>query len=93
MEGTPLHLSRDEIGSIAAVERIRSVHDLHVWTLSSEGIALSAHLVLDDMSEWEKVRLAVSAMLAERYGIDHVTLQPESGPPGRRIRVQFKSSA
>jgi cobalt-zinc-cadmium efflux system protein len=80
MEGTPLHLSLDEIGrSIAAVERVRSVHDLHIWTLSSDRIALSAHLVLDDMSEWERVLPAVSAMLAERYGIDHVTLQPEAG--------------
>ena len=80
MEGTPLHLSLDEIGrSIAAVERVRSVHDLHIWTLSSDRIALSAHLVLDDMSEWERVLPAVSAMLAERHGIDHVTLQPEAG--------------
>ena len=80
MEGTPLHLSLDEIGrSIAGVERVRSVHDLHVWTLSSDRIALSAHLVLDDMSEWERVLPAVSTMLAKRYGIDHVTLQPEAG--------------
>jgi cobalt-zinc-cadmium efflux system protein len=80
MEGTPLHLSLDEIGRcIAAVEGARSVHDLHIWTLSSDRIALSAHLVLDDMSEWERVLPAVSAMLAERYGIGHVTLQPEAG--------------
>jgi cobalt-zinc-cadmium efflux system protein len=80
MEGTPLHLSLDEIGrSIAGVERVRSVHDLHVWTLSSNRIALSAHLVLDDLSEWERVLPAVSAMLAARYRIDHVTLQPEAG--------------
>ncbi len=68
MEGTPLHLSLDEIGrSIAAVERVRSVHDLHIWTLSSDRIALSAHLVLDHMSEWERVLPAVSTLLAERY--------------------------
>jgi cobalt-zinc-cadmium efflux system protein len=80
MEGTPLHLSLDQIGrSIAGVERVRSVHDLHVWTLSSNRIALSAHLVLDDLSEWERVLPAVSAMLAARYRIDHVTLQPEAG--------------
>jgi cobalt-zinc-cadmium efflux system protein len=80
MEGTPLHLSLDAIGrSVAAVQGVRSVHDLHVWTLSSERIALSAHLVLDDMSDWERVLPAVSAMLAARYRIEHVTLQPEAG--------------
>jgi len=89
MEGTPLHLSLDEIGrSIAGVERVRSVHDLHVWTLSSERIALSAHLVLDDLSEWERVLPAVSAMLAARYRIDHVTLQPEAGTAILRRRVR-----
>ena len=80
MEGTPLHLSLEDIGrAIAAVEHVRSVHDLHVWTLSSDRIALSAHLVLDDMGDWNGVLSAVSRMLAERYGIAHVTLQPEAG--------------
>jgi cobalt-zinc-cadmium efflux system protein len=80
MEGTPLHLSLEEIGrAIAAIERVGSVHDLHVWTLSSDRIALSAHLVLDDMDDWGIVRTAVVAMLSERYGIEHVTLQPEAG--------------
>jgi len=89
MEGTPLHLSLDEIGrSIAGVERVRSVHDLHIWTLSSDRIALSAHLVLDDLSEWEGVLPAVSAMLAARYRIDHVTLQPEAGTAILRRRVR-----
>jgi cobalt-zinc-cadmium efflux system protein len=79
MEGTPLHLSLEEIGrTIAAVAHIRSVHDLHVWTLSSDRIALSAHLMLEDMAHWSGVRAAVATLLAERYGIDHVTLQPES---------------
>jgi cobalt-zinc-cadmium efflux system protein len=79
MEGTPLHLSLEEIGrAIAGVAHVRSVHDLHVWTLSSDRIALSAHVVLDDMGQWSGVRPAVSAMLAERYGITHVTLQPET---------------
>jgi cobalt-zinc-cadmium efflux system protein len=91
MEGTPLNLSLDEIGhAMAQVDRVRSVHDLHVWTLSSDRIALSAHLVIDDMRDWTVVLPAVSTMLAERYKISHVTLQPEAAvavlrrapPPG-----------
>ncbi len=88
MEGTPLHLLLEEIGrSMAAVEHDGSVHDLHVWTLSSDRIALSAHLILDEMAHWSGVRSAVVALLAERYGIDHVTLQPESTTEA----MQFKS--
>jgi cobalt-zinc-cadmium efflux system protein len=79
MEGTPLHLSLEEIGrAMAGLERVKSVHDLHVWTISSDRIALSAHLMLDDMRDWENVRRAALEMLSARYGIAHVTLQPET---------------
>ncbi|WP_372524201.1 cation diffusion facilitator family transporter [Sulfuricaulis sp.] len=83
MEGTPLHLALDEIGkAMAAVEGVRSVHDLHVWSLSSERIALSAHVVIDDMAAWERVFCALAQTVDQRYGIRHVTLQPE---PSARI--------
>jgi cobalt-zinc-cadmium efflux system protein len=78
MEGTPLHLSLDEIGkALAAVEGVRSVHDLHIWTLSGNRIALSAHLSVADLSKWEEILPAAAAMVQRRYGIGHVTLQPE----------------
>lgn len=79
MEGVPLNLSLNDIGhSMAAVEGVRSVHDLHVWTLSSNRIALSAHIVIDDLHSWPRVMHDVSHLLDERYDIEHVTLQPES---------------
>jgi cobalt-zinc-cadmium efflux system protein len=78
MEGVPLHLSLEEIGrALAQVPGVRSVHDLHVWTLSSNRVALSAHLVVDDLSRWESVLRAVTTRMHERFGIDHLTLQPE----------------
>jgi len=79
MEGVPLHLSLNEIGTaMAGVGGVRSVHDLHIWTLSSDRTALSAHLVIDDLTQWERVLHDVSTMLTERFEIEHVTLQPES---------------
>lgn len=79
MEGVPLHLSLQEIGTaIAAVEGVRSVHDLHVWMLSSNRTALSAHVLVDDLARWDRILRAVSVMLHDRFGIEHVTLQPES---------------
>lgn len=83
MEGTPLHLSLDEVGkAMAAVEGVRSVHDLHIWTLSADRLALSAHLVVNDLAEWEDILPAMATMLERRYGIEHVTLQPEP-----RVRI------
>lgn len=78
MEGVPLHMELEEVGrAMAAVAQIRSVHDLHIWTLGSGRIALSAHIVLHRLSDWEMLLPQLERLLLERFGIDHVTLQPE----------------
>jgi len=78
MEGVPLHLSPEEIGrAMAAVHGVTSVHDLHIWSLSGERVALSAHIVLNDMAQWESVLAGLQTVLCERFDIEHVTLQPE----------------
>jgi cation diffusion facilitator family transporter len=78
MEGVPLHLNLREVGqAMAGVARIRSVHDLHIWTLGSGRIALSAHIVLDRLHDWEQVQPELEHLLHERFDIDHITLQPE----------------
>ena len=80
MEGVPPGLSVDAIGvEMARVQGVVSVHDLHVWTLSGSRAALSAHVVVDSMREWDRTLGALQQCLHERFGIDHVTLQPESG--------------
>jgi cobalt-zinc-cadmium efflux system protein len=63
---------------MARVEGVLSVHDLHVWTLSGSRSALSAHVVVGSMREWDRILGALQRCLHEKYGIDHVTLQPES---------------
>ena len=53
MEGVPLHLSLEEIGvAMATVEGVTSVHDLHVWSLTAERVALSAHVVIGALGSW-----------------------------------------
>ncbi len=77
-EGVPLHISLDQIGNaLVSLPGVRSVHDLHVWTLSSNRIALSAHLVVDDLARWSEV-LAAARHEMLHQGVEHVTLQPES---------------
>lgn len=78
LEGVPAHLSVERIGlALAALADVKSVHDLHVWTLSSKRIALSAHLVVSDFSAWPEILAAAKQVLLQ-HGIAHVTLQPES---------------
>ncbi len=77
MEGAPLHLPIEEIGrALAAYPGVNAVHDLHAWTISSDMISLSAHVVVDDMAQWGEL-LAELGGLLQQYGIDHFTLQPE----------------
>lgn len=81
MEGVPLHLRLEKVGqAMARMEGVRSVHDLHIWTLSSGRVALSAHVELGEMGIWPEVLAATRTMLHEEFAIDHVTLQPEVQP-------------
>ncbi len=78
MEGVPHHIRLDEVGLAMADDAgVHSVHDLHIWALSSEQTALSAHVVLHDIKDWPAVHWRLEAMLAERFKIGHATLQPE----------------
>jgi cobalt-zinc-cadmium efflux system protein len=81
MEGVPAGLKLGEVGRALAANdpRVLSVHDLHIWSLSSGQVALSAHVVIDAMESWDHILQQARDLLHERYGIDHVTLQPETG--------------
>jgi len=82
MEGVPFNLSLELVGrSMAGTEGVASIHDLHVWTLASGKLALSAHVVLNDVAQWPLVLNRLRALLHERFAIDHVTLQPELAVP------------
>ena len=79
MEGVPHDLSVEAIGAeMARVDGVLSVHDLHVWTLSGTRTALSAHVVVRNLGEWDRLLADLQQRLQEHFGIDHVTLQPES---------------
>lgn len=53
------------------------VHDLHLWTLTSEMEVLTAHVVTTDETESHAVLDQAREVLAERHGISHATLQVE----------------
>ncbi len=78
MEGVPADVDLDAVGqAMAEEEGVTGVHDLHVWTLSSGRLILSAHVDLADLRDWPRVLAALRGKLQRRFGIDHVTLQPE----------------
>jgi cobalt-zinc-cadmium efflux system protein len=81
LEGTPPHLELGDIeNAMTEVAGVRRVHDLHVWTLTSGREAMSAHVVVDDVRESERLLEALHAVLHARFGIDHTTIQLETEP-------------
>ena len=93
MEGVPAGLRIEEIASaIGTFAGVRAVHDLHVWNISSGQVALSAHVELDNLDNWAALLESARQMLQTRFGIAHVTLQPEPAGginPGYRARVKI----
>jgi len=80
MESTPADIDMNALRrDILAVNGVRGVHDLHVWSITRSLRTLSAHLITDDVpiSVGAKVQMAVGEMLAHQYGITHATLQLE----------------
>ncbi|MCC7040147.1 MAG: cation transporter [Burkholderiales bacterium] len=77
MEGVPRHLDYDAIGrSLAALPGVVDVHDLHVWNMGSNEVALSAHLSIGRGDAWLPILAQARRMLATDYAIRHATLQP-----------------
>jgi cobalt-zinc-cadmium efflux system protein len=63
--------------AVEGVPGVTGVHDLHVWTVTSGLVALSGHVEVDGRRPWSDLLLDLAALLRERFGIAHATLQPE----------------
>lgn len=82
MEGVPSTLDLPAIGrALAGIPGVIAVHDLHVWSIASERVALSAHVELAEIRQWPEILAAAGELLRKLYGIEHITLQPEVRAP------------
>jgi cobalt-zinc-cadmium efflux system protein len=89
MEAAPSGLDVDAAGAeICAEEGVLSVHDLHIWTVTSGFGALAAHVVVAADCDRDLVRARIELLLRERFGIDHTTLQMEEQAPEGLLRVE-----
>lgn len=84
MEGTPPEVDLAAVTQeITGTKLVTAVHDLHVWALSSDQLALSCHIVIDDTSlgDAEHVVRDLESRLCDRFAIGHTTIQVESCHP------------
>ncbi|MCX7738044.1 MAG: cation diffusion facilitator family transporter [Hydrogenothermaceae bacterium] len=81
MEAVPKHIDVDRILQEMRdnFKDIKEIHDLHIWSLSSHDLYLSAHIVVEQMSirDYDKLLEKLEKFFRER-GINHITVQPES---------------
>jgi cobalt-zinc-cadmium efflux system protein len=78
MEAAPRGLDVDGVRrDLGALAGVRSVHDLHVWTLGQGRVALSCHLVVARVERSELLLTDAYTLLGNRHGIDHATIQVE----------------
>jgi cobalt-zinc-cadmium efflux system protein len=94
LEASPGNIDPDDVArAIVAVPAVREVHDLHVWTLTSGFPVLSAHVLVSPGADCHGLRRDLEAMLDERFGLDHSTLQVEHVPGAVQIGPSFRRRA
>jgi cobalt-zinc-cadmium efflux system protein len=84
LEGTPGEIDLEAVThEISHTKLITNVHDLHVWALSSEEVALSCHVVVGDcpLGDAEHIVRDLEGRLCDRFAIGHTTIQVESCHP------------
>lgn len=91
LDSVPAGIDYARVGNtLAAIDGIVSVHDLHVWSMVPGRSALSAHVLVSDIERWPVILHQARHQLRRVFGIDHITLQPEwlrDQPAAPRIRL------
>jgi cobalt-zinc-cadmium efflux system protein len=83
LEMAPARVSVEEVGlAMARYPNVAEVHDLHVWEIGSGFPALSAHVLVAAEADCHAIRRELEAFVAERFAIDHTTLQVDHARDG-----------
>jgi cobalt-zinc-cadmium efflux system protein len=79
MEGAPAAVDRAEVEeALRAIDGVRDVHDLHIWTITSGFDSLSCHLRIEDHGDSQSILQQAIRIVEERFRIVHTTIQVET---------------
>ena len=80
LDGVPAHIDAKGVAQfIAANPQVKEVHDLHIWALSTEAVALTAHVVCPEGHPGDAWLATLCNALHDKFDIDHATIQVETG--------------
>ena len=89
LEGSPKDIDVDEVGrALARHPGVVEVHDLHVWEVTSGFPALAAHILVPEGDDCHARRHELEALVHERFGIDHTTLQVDHEAGQRLLQIR-----
>jgi cobalt-zinc-cadmium efflux system protein len=89
MEAAPRGLDPEEIGrTLVAEDGVVEVHDLHVWEVTSGMPAISAHMLVGKDVDCHEARWKAARLLADRYGVEHSTLQVEHQADDELLQIE-----
>ncbi|HEX3561526.1 MAG TPA: cation diffusion facilitator family transporter [Solirubrobacterales bacterium] len=89
MEAAPRGLDPEQIGqALAAEDGVVEVHDLHVWEVTSGMPAISAHIIVGRDADCHEARWQAARLLADRFGVEHSTLQVEHEPGDELLQIK-----
>jgi cobalt-zinc-cadmium efflux system protein len=78
LEGTPAHIDLATVhGALNDVDGVESIHDLHIWTLTSGIHAMSCHAVVCGDDDRHQILERLSEIVRRQFKIDHTTIQLE----------------
>lgn len=78
MEGTPTHLSYQEIeAALMKLDNVINIHDLHIWMITSDFPSFTCHIVVEESTDRDQLLQKTSALLKDTFQIEHTTIQIE----------------
>jgi len=78
LEGVPSHINAAAVEEeMRTVSGVQDVHDLHIWTITSDRHALTAHVVISELSESYRILRELRVLLAAKFSLTHSTIQLE----------------
>jgi cobalt-zinc-cadmium efflux system protein len=78
LEGTPSHINTAAVeAAMRTVEGVRDIHDLHIWTITSNRHSITAHVIIAEGSNSYQILRELRELLSEKFKLSHSTLQME----------------
>jgi cobalt-zinc-cadmium efflux system protein len=91
LEGTPAHINAAAVElAMRAVAGVRDIHDLHIWTITSNRYAVTAHVVIDEASNSYQILRELRELLSHRFNLTHSTLQLEDPYLSAMVKLEKK---